>query len=231
MRATTPRSIPYAVALALLLAMGTAAALSIRASSQAQGIEKIEHVIIIIQENRSFDHYFGTYPGADGIPMRNGKPTPCIPNPWGSECAHPYRSRSQFQDGGPHNHHAALVDVDGGKMDGFLNALGTAKSFCHVTTTRPGCRKKLGPQDQADVLSYHTRGDIPNYWSYADHFVLQDRMFAPSDSWTLPSHLFLVSAWSASCNHPHAPMSCRSDILLDDPKDVVSYGEKPRYGW
>ena len=36
------------------------------------GIHKIRHVIIIMQENRSFDSYFGTYPGADGIPMSNG---------------------------------------------------------------------------------------------------------------------------------------------------------------
>ena len=34
----------------------------------AAGIHKIKHVIVIMQENRSFDHYFGTYPGADGLP-------------------------------------------------------------------------------------------------------------------------------------------------------------------
>src|SRR5579862_4355035 len=37
------------------------------------GIHKIQHVIVIMQENRSFDSYFGTFPGADGIPMANGK--------------------------------------------------------------------------------------------------------------------------------------------------------------
>ena len=41
------------------------------------GIHKIRHVIVIVQENRSFDSYFGTYPGADGIPMKNGVPTVC----------------------------------------------------------------------------------------------------------------------------------------------------------
>ncbi len=45
------------------------------------GIHKIKHVIVIMQENRSFDSYFGTYPGADGIPMQNGKPTVCVPDP------------------------------------------------------------------------------------------------------------------------------------------------------
>src|SRR5271169_4689493 len=45
------------------------------------GIHKIKHVIVIQQENRSFDSYFGTYPGADGIPMKNGRPTGCVPDP------------------------------------------------------------------------------------------------------------------------------------------------------
>jgi phospholipase C len=45
------------------------------------GIHKIKHVIIVMQENRSFDSYFGTYPGADGIPMRRGVPAVCVPDP------------------------------------------------------------------------------------------------------------------------------------------------------
>ena len=44
------------------------------------GIHKIRHVIVIMQENRSFDSYFGTYPGADGIPMKHGVPTVCLPD-------------------------------------------------------------------------------------------------------------------------------------------------------
>ena len=51
------------------------------ASNDPQGIHKIQHVVIIMQENRSFDSYFGTYPGADGIPMKNGVPTVCVPDP------------------------------------------------------------------------------------------------------------------------------------------------------
>ena len=47
----------------------------------AAGIHKIKHVIIVMQENRSFDTYFGTYPGADGIAMTNGTPSACVPNP------------------------------------------------------------------------------------------------------------------------------------------------------
>ena len=196
-----------------------------------QGLEKIEHIIVIVQENRSFDHYFGTYPGADGIPMKNGKPTVCLPNPFGRHCARPYHSTNLFQAGGPHNHPAAVTDVNDGKMNGFLRALGTAKYFCHVTPSRPGCEGFLGPRGQADVMSWHDRREIPNYWTYAKRFVLQDRMFAPTDSWTLPAHLFLVSGWSASCRDPSDPMSCRSNIILENERNRVSYGEEPRYAW
>src|SRR5689334_17282592 len=54
------------------------------------GIHKIKHVIVIQQENRSFDSYFGTFPGADGIPMTNGKPSTCVPNPQTKQCVAPY---------------------------------------------------------------------------------------------------------------------------------------------
>ena len=44
-------------------------------------IHKIQHVVVIMQENRSFDSYFGVYPGATGIPMNHGVPTVCVPDP------------------------------------------------------------------------------------------------------------------------------------------------------
>src|SRR4029450_10343147 len=46
----------------------------------------LKHLVFIVQENRSFDHYFGTFPGAEGIPMRNGKPTVCVPDPIAHKC-------------------------------------------------------------------------------------------------------------------------------------------------
>ena len=48
-------------------------------------------------------------------------------------------------------------------------------------------------------MGYHDRREIPNYWAYARNFVLQDHMFQPDTSWSLPAHLFMVSEWSARC--------------------------------
>ena len=73
-----------------------------------------------MQENRSFDSYFGTYPGADGIPMRNGVPTVCVPNPVTNGCQRPYHDTADRNAGGPHDHSDAVADINGGKMNGFI---------------------------------------------------------------------------------------------------------------
>ena len=66
------------------------------------GIHKIHHVVMIIQENRSFDSYFGTYPGADGIPASDGHFTACLPDPLTGGCDRPFHDSSLVNGGGPH---------------------------------------------------------------------------------------------------------------------------------
>src|SRR5215831_2682170 len=149
------------------------------------GIHKIRHVIIIMQENRSFDNYFGTYPGVDGIPMKNGVPTVCVPNP-GHGCVRPYHDTADVNGGGPHGEPMAVADVNGGKMDGFIGQLDAARKKCK-NPDDPACSPGATP----DVMGYHTGAEIPNYWAYAKNFVLQDHMFEPVKSWSLPEHLYL----------------------------------------
>jgi phospholipase C len=179
-----------------------------RASSgpTGTGIGKIQHVVMIMQENRSFDSYFGTFPGADGIPMQNGVPTVCVPDNASHSCQRPFHDASVLNSGGPHAHEDALGDVDGGKMDGFINQALSAVTACR-TGTDPRCASA-----HPDVLGWHDAREIPNYWQYARDFVLQDRMFEPTDSWSLPAHLFAVSAWSAYCTQPGVAASCVNDV-------------------
>ena len=129
------------------------------------GIHKIKHVIVIMQENRSFDSYFGTFPGADGIPMKGGKPAVCLPDPRYGGCQTPYADHADENHGGGHWEPDVPPSIDRGKMDGFLSDAENA-GYC-PSSVRADC----------DVMGYHTGSDIPNYWSYAKHFVLQDRMF------------------------------------------------------
>ena len=178
------------------------------------GIMNLDHFVFIVLENRSFDHYFGTYPGADGIPMdANGVPTVCSPDPEDPGVCHkPYHDTNFTDQGGPHGTDASITDINGGKMDGFVTALRNIGNGCMKHPLDPPCPEATdGPQGQPDVMGYHTADEIPIYWMYAQTFAMHDRMFAPTDSWTLPSHLFLISAWSANCTDPMDPMSCESD--------------------
>jgi phospholipase C len=227
------RSVTVAAAIVLTTSQTAGPVTGADRSVGIAGIDQIRHLIFVVQENRSFDQYFGTYPGADGIPRKpDGTFAVCIPDPFRGGCSSPYHSRSLVGLGGPHNHPAAVADVDGGKMDGFIGSLGTGEHRCWVSPSHAGCGKYLGPQDQADVMSFHNRHEIPNYWYYADHYELQDHMFAPTDSWTLPSHLFLVSGWSASCTDPYDPMSCRSNLRLQSSATVWRPSDSgPVYAW
>ena len=80
------------------------------------GLEKIQHFVFIMQENRSFDSYFGTYPGANGIP-----PGISFVDPHDGTTVTPYHDTNDINLGGPHGWDNAQADIDNGKMDGFLN--------------------------------------------------------------------------------------------------------------
>jgi len=99
--------------------------------------------------------------------------------------------------------------------------------LCHVkrteyarcgTPTNDKCGK-----NPVDVMGHLTKTDIPNYWKYAENYVLQDRMFEPVASWSLPAHLYMVSGWSARCAN-HNPSSCVSS-------PVVSQGGPWIFAW
>jgi phospholipase C len=219
----------FTLALAFLFATNTLAACG-GSSNQNQSsngdIHKIKHVVVIMQENRSFDTYFGTYPGADGIPANV-----CVPDAATNQCVKPYHDPYAKNFGGPHGASNAVADIAGGKMDGFIQQ--------EIQGRTKACKNNLDPncslnQRQPDVMGYHDAREIPNYWTYAEQFVLQDRMFEPNASWSLPEHLFMVSEWSAKCSQPGNPMSCQN--ALQNPASLgqgrkQGLEKRPDYAW
>ena len=175
------------------------------ARASPTGIEKIAHVIIIMQENRSFDQYFGTYPGADGIPLWNGVPTVSCPDRLRGKRIRPYHSNADTNFGGPHDAMGTRSAIDDGRMDGFVAS--AEKGGKGLTFGEPDESEVVEPRIFHDVMGYHDAREIPNYWAYAQAYVLQDRMFASSNSWSLPARLFEVSAWSATSPDSN-PMHC-----------------------
>ena len=197
------------------------------AEEDRKGIFKIDNMVFIIMENRSFDHYFGTYPGADGLPKKV-----CVPDPeYNDRCSTPYEATSLIANGGPHGNPHSIMSINKGKMDGFIRAAALGgDSFCLLYRDNDECADSFGPQGQPDVMSYYTREQIPNYWTYADEFVLQDRFFASVDSWTLPAHMFIVSGWAARCKTDN-PMSCENDSVQAAGGQKWHPRKAPPYAW
>ncbi|MFL5949244.1 MAG: alkaline phosphatase family protein [Gaiellaceae bacterium] len=228
-----PRRLPTAFALSVALVSAVVFfGRAERPHAHTVGIHKIRHVVVVMQENRSFDSYFGTYPGADGLPRRNGRFTVCVPDPRTHVCVYPYHDASNRNSGGPHEHLDAVRDVNGGKMDGFIREARRGRvAGCVTAPDSPLCSLAAA---KPDVMGYHDAREIPNYWAYARNFVLQDRMFEPVSSWSLPSKLYLVSEWSARCHRPHDPSSCVDALenpLAPPHEPQNPTNRRPDYAW
>ncbi len=165
-----------------------------------------------MQENRSFDSYFGTFPGANGFPA--GVCVPIEPKKPQLGCVVPFHDPFDINAGGSHGLPSAQSDIDDGittaKQDGYvINQKLTAEETCNgrgVPLT--SCIGASFGGQSYDVMGYHTADDIPNYWAYASNFVLQDAMFAGERNYSYPSHLDLTSEWAANCTDDTDAMTC-----------------------
>ena len=139
------------IACALAMVAACAVPASVGASQHRDPIHKIRHVVIVMQENRSFDEYFGTFPHADGLPRDSrGRFTTCVPDPRAGRCQRPFHDPADTNAGGPHYHESAVMDVDHGRMDGFIRSveqsqdLDTDKTACMVAGHAPSCVDVMG---------------------------------------------------------------------------------------
>ncbi|HEX2646813.1 MAG TPA: alkaline phosphatase family protein [Candidatus Dormibacteraeota bacterium] len=206
-----------AAGIATLLFLGACTTTTTQSSVTPTGPQKIKHIVVIMQENRSYDEYFGLYPGGDGLPRANGQFTVCVSDPASGVCVKPYHDPTDKNGGGPHGSISAAADINGGKMDGFIGQAEGGRKQC-LASVDPTCTNTL----TTDVMGYKDARDIPNYWQYAESFVLQDHMFQPNASWSFPEHLYLVSEWAAKCGKVADPMSCTTDI--DAPGNSIGAG-------
>lgn len=165
----------------------------------------IKHLVVIFQENVSFDHYFGTYPNAEnpaGEPAFHARPgTPAIngldaallhdnpnaSNPVnGDGAVNPFRlDRSQAatadQD---HNYLAEQVAFDGGKMDRFPFATGS--SGPPPGTDAPENTKGL-------VMGYYDGNTVTALWNYAQRFAMSDNAYGTTFGPSTPGAINLIS--------------------------------------
>jgi phospholipase C len=156
-------------------------------------LSDIEHVVFLVQENRSFDHYFGSYRGVVGfsdpgvLKLTDGSGLPVFAQPGYDQAGYgghlyPFRLNASGQgecvhdidhDWGPQHH-----SWNGGRMDGFV-------------------REHLMDEGQNGTVTmgHYTRADLPYYYALADAFTICDAyhcsVLGPSD----PNHVHIVSGW------------------------------------
>ena len=162
--------------LALLLPVlaGTLLHTQTASAPPATGINLIQHVVFIIKENRSFDSYFGTFPGVNGATsgqISNGQIIPLLHEPDNTprDIGHDWvSSHLAVNNGGMNQFDLISGDASNGNLNG-------------------------------DYLAYtqFQQSDIPNYFSYASNFVLADNMFSSLTGPSFPNHLYTVAAQAA----------------------------------
>ena len=208
MAASSPRRRALAAA-AVVAAAASALWAGTRAPAPAPrtidpDLRRIEHVVFIIKENRTFNSYFATYPGATGATEGGTivcSETGCVDGP-----TVPLRPAPDVQRDISHCFACGLVAMNGGRMNGF-NALS-------------GVTGVDVRNDGSDLAGYvhFDRSGIPNYWAYADRFVLADRFFTPMVGPTTPEHLYAIAADGAGL----VDIGNRGDktsLYCDDPAD------------
>jgi len=134
----------------------------------------IKHFVTLMQENHSFDNYFGTYEGADGIPA--GTCMPIDPDRPKGDCVEPHHIDDQAVADLSHSVKTARAQFNGGKMDGFIDAI----------------RASSGRVDE-NVMGYYDDTDLPYYWNVADNYTLFDRFFTSSRGGSISNHMFWVA--------------------------------------
>ena len=163
---------------------------------------KFAHVILMIQENRSFDNFFATYPGADGT--TTGKMI--VPGTSTVQTVTLKESSIIGRDIG-HTWQQFVQSYDGGKMDGFsLNGWGGWGG---------------GPPIGAYPYQYVEPSQIQPYWNIAQQWVLADEMFQTQGSGSFTAHQDLIRGGTCieACPPPSSPPSANTESLIDNPSN------------
>ena len=153
----------------------------------------IKHFVVLMQENHSFDNYFGTYPGVDGLP-----PNTCMPkDPTGvttTDCVAPFHIGGHSVIDLGHSGDVYRAEINGGQMNGFISAF----------TNRGGAG--------SEAMGYYDDRDIPFYWNVADNYVLFDRLFTSAAAGSVWNHMYWVTG---------SPGNPQADTLLPGGFDNV----------
>jgi phospholipase C len=169
------------------------------AAPSAGTLADIKHVVIFINENRSFDHYYGTYRGVRGFSdpnvLKQSDGTPVFAQKFSDS---PFGARSAGYGG-----HLLPFHFDTTKNGECVNDIAHGWAPQHLAWNNGNMEGFLqvdidpavnGPRDGINTMGYYTRTDLPFYHALADAFTICDGYFGSVIGSTLPNRLYTVSA-------------------------------------
>jgi len=213
-----------------VLAAGLAALLAIGCATRSagDGLAKIEHIVVIYAENRSFDHLYGLFPGAEGIANataeqktqldHDGKPLPHLPPVY--EHGHASKRFPEKLANGPFQIDAPPVN---GRMDEVLPS--PIHAFHHHREQINGGKNNMFvamSNAGAWTMGYFD-GSKMKLWQWARQYVLADHFFQGAYGGSLLNHLWLVCACTPADRD--APASARA--RLDEKGNLVKKSTSP----
>jgi phospholipase C len=135
----------------------------------------IEHFVVLMQENHTFDNYFGTYPGVDGLPEDTCLPVD-LTGETSTQCVKPFNIGDRAITDLDHSSTGFRAQYNDGNMDGFVDYL-RSNGFDYELT-----------------MGYYDDQTIPYMWNIADEYVLYDRFFSSAAGGSRANHMFWVTA-------------------------------------
>jgi phospholipase C len=172
----------------------------------------IKHLVVIFQENVSFDHYFGTYPNAantSGEPFKAAPGTPSVngltaalltsnPNGVNPQRLDPANVNDMLICDQDHDYQPEQVAFDGGKMDKFVSAVGTGSSS----------KSPEGQPCNADtVMNYYDGNSVTALWNYAQQYAMSDNSYGTTFGPSAPGAINLASGDTGGVDMTHTANS------------------------
>src|SRR5581483_317891 len=161
------------------------------------GLSNIRHIIFMVQENRSFDNYFGQlgqYRVSKGLPNNiDGLPANASVKNTQGQPVPAYHLQTVCTENLSPFWNETHLDIDGGLMDGFARTSTSVPSTIDPTGTR--------------VMGYYDQSDLPYYYELATQFATSDRFFSPVESNTIANRMYLFAGTSFGHIRPDPPPS------------------------
>ena len=183
------------------------------------GSTPIKHIIIVIQENRTFDNLFHGFPGANSVDTSKGEGG----TTYTLEPIH--LKFTQFDPN--HDHSQFLEDYDQGKTDGFDHYIVKHKPGCSDPINHPTCWVFSNNSEvKQDIYSYVYQNEVQDYWTLAQQYALGDDAFASNSGPSYVAHQYLIAGESGHASEVPSsqPWGCNNQIPSTY-VEILKYGQ------